>query len=70
MYRVARCIGRRSTGGRAGKIQRSNLDGSNVEDLVTRGLRSPDRIALDVAGGQDVLDAYTVEFSHANAYER
>ena len=30
------------------KIQRSNLDGTNVEDLVTTGLRDPVGIALDV----------------------
>ena len=30
------------------KIQRANLDGSNVEDLIT-GLNEPDTIALDVA---------------------
>ena len=34
------------------KIQRANLDGSNVEDLVTQGLRSPSGIALDVVGGK------------------
>ena len=39
------------------KIQRSNLDGSVVEDLVTTGLittalRSPSGIALDVSGGK------------------
>ena len=34
------------------KIQRSNLDGSNVEDLVTTGLENPYGIALDVAGGK------------------
>ena len=34
------------------KIQRSNLDGSGVEDLVTTGLESPARIALDVSGGK------------------
>ena len=34
------------------KIQRANLDGSNVEDLVTRGLANPAGIALDVAGGK------------------
>ena len=34
------------------KIQRSNLDGSSVEDLVTSGLSSPRGIALDVAGGK------------------
>ena len=35
-----------------GKIQRANLDGSNVEDLVTTGLGDPKGIALDVAGGK------------------
>ena len=34
------------------KIQRSNLDGSRVEDLVTTGLGVPTGIALDVAGGK------------------
>ena len=34
------------------KIQRANLDGSNVQDLVTSGLRSPVGIALDAAGGK------------------
>ena len=34
------------------KIQRANLDGSNVEDLVTQGLESPSSIALDIAGGK------------------
>ena len=32
----------------AEKIQRANLDGSNVEDLVTTGLISPIGIAVDV----------------------
>ena len=32
------------------KIQRANLDGSNVQDLVTQGLSGPNGIALDVAG--------------------
>ena len=35
-----------------GKIQRSNLDGSGVEDLVTTGFWDPRGIALDVAGGK------------------
>ena len=35
-----------------GKIQRSNLDGSGVEDLVTTGLDAPNGLALDVAGGK------------------
>ena len=39
------------TVGGAGIIQRSNLDGSSVEDLIT-GLEEPDGIALDVAGGK------------------
>jgi hypothetical protein len=30
----------------------SGLDGSNVEDLVTAGLDTPENIALDVAGGK------------------
>ena len=36
---------------RGDKIQRANLDGSQVEDLVT-GLSFPDGIALDVAAGK------------------
>ncbi len=34
------------------KIQRANLNGSDVQDLVTQGLNSPSGIALDVAGGK------------------
>ena len=34
------------------KIQRANLDGSQVEDLVTTGLLEPTDLALDVAGGK------------------
>ena len=34
------------------KIQCSNLDGSEVEDLVTTGLRSPLGLALDMANGK------------------
>ena len=30
------------------KIQRANLDGSNVTDLVTTGLSNPVSIALDI----------------------
>ena len=37
------------------KIQWADLDGQNVQDLVT-GLSEPQGIALDVAGGGDVLD--------------
>jgi len=32
------------------KIQRADLDGANVEDVVTTGLDSPSGIALDLAG--------------------
>ena len=35
-----------------GKIQRANLDGSGVEDLVTTGVKEPVRIALDVPAGK------------------
>ena len=34
------------------KIQRANLDGSNIEDLVTQGLDRPVGIAIDIAGGK------------------
>ena len=34
------------------KIQRANLDGSQVEDLVTIGLNNPRGLALDIAGGK------------------
>ena len=34
------------------RIQRANLDGSNVESLVTAGLNGPKELALDVAGGK------------------
>ena len=34
------------------KIQRSNLDGSEVEDLVTSGLRHPSGLALDAVAGK------------------
>ena len=30
------------------KIQRANLDGSDIQDLVTTGLNDPDRLALDL----------------------
>ena len=43
------------------KIQRANLDGSQVEDLVT-GLNSPDGIALDVSGGK-------IYWTERNKYE-
>ncbi len=34
------------------KIQRSNLDGTNVEDIITTSLVQPKGIAVDVAGGK------------------
>ena len=34
------------------KIQRANLDGSNIEDLVTVGLTTPTGIAVDVSDGK------------------
>ncbi len=34
-----------------GKIQRSNMDGSNVQDVVT-GLDRPQAMALDASAGQ------------------
>ena len=34
----------------AGRIQRAQLDGSGLQDLVARGLRLPEGIALDLAG--------------------
>jgi len=34
------------------KIQRANLDGNKVEDLVSTGLGAPWAIALDVAEGK------------------
>ena len=36
----------------ASRIQRSDLNGANVEDLVTTGLSLPGGIALDMAGGK------------------
>ena len=34
------------------KIQRANLDGTEIEDLVTRGPGGPEGIALDVSAGK------------------
>ena len=36
----------------ADKIQRASIDGSQIEDLVTSGLESPNGIALDLAAGK------------------
>ncbi|KAA3597655.1 MAG: T9SS C-terminal target domain-containing protein [Calditrichaeota bacterium] len=41
-----------SNGGGSNKIQRADLDGSNVEDLVTTGLASPRGLSLDVDNGK------------------
>ena len=38
----------------ADKIQRANLDGSEVEDLVTTGLTAPFALALDFTPGADI----------------
>ena len=49
------------------KIQRSNLDGSGVEDLVTTGLEHPAGLALDVSGGKLYwLDAGTDKIQRSN----
>jgi hypothetical protein len=36
----------------ADKIQRANLDGTGIEDLVTTGTSVPQGIALDIASGK------------------
>ncbi len=49
------------------KIQRANLNGSNVQDLVTTGLGSPYGIALDVPGGKMYwADAGTAKIQRAD----
>ena len=52
------------------KIQRANLDGSNIEDLVKLGYRlygGPRGIALDVEGGKMYwIDVYTNKIQRAN----
>ena len=54
------------TDARARKIQRANLDGSNVEDLVT-GLGEPRGIALDSALGKMYwTDNFTDRIQSAN----
>ena len=51
----------------SGKIQRANLDGSNVQDLITGSLSSPQQIALDVAGGKMYwVDEDTSKVQRAN----
>ncbi|MDE2997537.1 MAG: hypothetical protein OXU79_00490 [Gemmatimonadota bacterium] len=52
---------------RSDRIQRSNLDGSGVEDLVTSGLDRPNGLALDVSGGKMYwADAGTNKVQRAN----
>ena len=49
------------------KIQRANVDGSNVEDLVTRGLRDPSDVALDLREGKMYwMDQGTDKIQRAN----
>jgi glucose/arabinose dehydrogenase len=36
----------------ADKIQRANLDGSGIENLVTTGIGNPFGIALDLSAGK------------------
>ena len=42
--------------GRTSKIQRANLDGSNVEDLITTGLRCATWHRAGCGPRKDVLD--------------
>ncbi len=49
------------------KIQRSNLDGSSVEDVLTTGLNAPVGIALDISGGKMYwVDENTNKIQRAN----
>ena len=50
------------------KIQRADLDGSNVEDLISgAGLDGPDGLSLDLAGGKIYwVDAGTKKIQRAN----
>ena len=49
------------------KIQRANLDGSQIENLVTTGLDAPSGLALDVAEGKMYwMDAGTDKIQRAN----
>jgi sugar lactone lactonase YvrE len=49
------------------KIQRANLDGSRIEDLVTTGLQAPWGIALDTTKGKMYwTDAGTGKIQRAN----
>ena len=46
-----------------GKIQRANLDGSNVEELLSTRPSTPKGIALDLPGGK----MYWIDFARAPA---
>ena len=49
------------------KIQRANLDGSGVEDLVTSGLDNPEGLALDLGAGKMYwTDPVTAKIQRAN----
>ena len=50
---------------KGGKIQRANLDGSDVEDIIT-GLRGPHSIALDMIGRKIYWTADTNKIQRAN----
>ena len=55
------------TDSRTDKIQRSNLDGSLIEDLVVTGLDIPRGLALDVTGGKMYwVDSGTHKVQRAN----
>ena len=48
-------------------IQRANLDGSNVRDIVTTGLRTPTDIVVDMEGGKMYwIDSGTDKIQRAN----
>ena len=50
-----------------GKIQRANLDGTNIQDIVTTGLDEPSGITLDTAGGKMYwADGATGKIQRAN----
>ena len=50
---------------KASKIQRANLDGSNVEDIIT-GLRAPHGIALDLIAGKIYWTSHKNKIQRAN----
>ena len=48
------------------KIQRAHLDGSNVEDIITTGLRTPTNISLDNSSSVYWTDSGTDKIQRAN----